>query len=640
MSSSPPHPKASFKKELRISSQPYIAMILQLRSPPTWFPSESFPVALKIVGLIFPSFSYTLAPTAKHESTKLRQFALNSPLPYIASVKQSVALDGFMTNHAHAARSVSSHSEGGKGRNAIRKDPITEDDDDSAQSSQERSEFSKLWRAIKFSHDEVESLLKQVPVCERCSRMDIPCKVVEESLTCEECKVRKVVCPRKFSNTVRALAHELRENEEEVRSRYTCLMVPSAQRGKKGGSDSTKLKGKKGEANRDDGKGKHKEKVKVLRTIIPGRGNKANETETSSERSHSRALCSDEEAANEGGLKTVVHAPGMSKTPSERSPQLSHMAHDAHTGDKALDIGSKSLEMHVDSPVPPNVDDKSQEMAVDPPTPNPSSLFHPKAPGPPLAPKHKVWDYISRSDLYKQLEAANARVQQSANQHLKVESEVSELRKKMEKLEQDRDEALREAEGSTEKVQLQVQGLETEPELLKLRKELEALAKERDEASQEANRLVNLRGLRDTTTAFLTNIRPHPLGNCQASMTTKRRQSEDLGFLRSELGELSFFCLDLAFLIPSEGKGNSFPSLLSEFAAFTQEVRTTSYALEDVEASVSRDTDFRCEKFRTTISNLSKASSLAAARISTMERGKCKVVSEESGYNWGGLSQK
>ena len=71
---------------------PYISRI-QLLFPPTWFLSESFAFGLKIMGMIYPAFSYTLAPTAKQGSTKPRQFALNSPLCYVASVKPFVVLD-------------------------------------------------------------------------------------------------------------------------------------------------------------------------------------------------------------------------------------------------------------------------------------------------------------------------------------------------------------------------------------------------------------------------------------------------------------------------------------------------------------------------------------------------------------------
>ena len=85
-------------------------------------------------------------------------------------------------------------------------------------------------------------------------------------------------------------------------------------------------------------------------------------------------------------------------------------------------------------------------------------------------------------------------------------------------------------------------------------------------------------------------------------------------------------------------KTKLFSHLLSEYGAFAREVRTTVYALEGIEASVSRHTDFECEGFRAMIRNLSEASTSANERISTMEHGKYKIVgfvledTDDTGY--------
>ena len=69
-----------------------------------------------------------------------------------------------------------------------------------------------------------------------------------------------------------------------------------------------------------------------------------------------------------------------------------------------------------------------------------------------------------------------------------------------------------------------------------------------------------------------------------------------------------------------------FPHLLVEYAAFAREVQTAVYALDSVEASVSRKTDFSTIGFRNVLRNLSDALISVKKRIGVMEQGIYKVV--------------
>jgi hypothetical protein len=74
------------------------------------------------------------------------------------------------------------------------------------------------------------------------------------------------------------------------------------------------------------------------------------------------------------------------------------------------------------------------------------------------------------------------------------------------------------------------------------------------------------------------------------------------------------------------GKAHLFSHLLSEYSTFAREVQTTVYALNGVEASVERETDFSTKSFRTMLYNLAEASTSAKKSISTLEQGRYKLV--------------
>ena len=337
----------------------------------------------------------------------------------------------------------------------------------------------------------------------------------------------KVVCPRKFDNMLRVLAQKLEKSEEEVRSRHTRYMTSSIRKGKgRKGDDEVanskaKAKAKKNEVNETGkAKGKGKKKEQLPKIIIPGgRGSKSNETR--SERSNSRAPC-DEELDE---LEMDVNVPGTSKpvdTPGVSTPQfrcLDLQGPDAKNNQKAneeilaskiaVDVPEPSESQPQHSQVPhaddtrlANEDDDSMEMHVDTAallTPK-SSCFHSDTP---LCLKRKMWDDLSREGLYEYLEAYEAQVQQVVNQRLDAEVQLSELRRKMEELAEERDAALHKAQEVSETLQelraaqwevrqVENQGVNAKLELSELRRKVEALAEERDELLEERNRLRDL----------------------------------------------------------------------------------------------------------------------------------------------------
>ncbi|KIM35716.1 hypothetical protein M413DRAFT_32280 [Hebeloma cylindrosporum] len=236
--------------------------------------------------------------------------------------KQAKCIADFLASQP-GPRNVPSGSRGGFGN---RKGATAGNGDDN---STERSRFSKQWKGIKFQHDEVQELLMQEPACDQCMRLQTPCTTVDAKLTCLECQTRKIQCPRKFNNTVRALAQKLGESEEEVRSMHSRFMKPSTQN-VKGDDDGgvTQARAKTGEAHGKGGmaKGKGKKKEKPLKIVIPGgRGRKSNETR--SECSEFQAACEDEELANDGDEMDVdvpvsqlpVEFAGVSASQSQQS---------------------------------------------------------------------------------------------------------------------------------------------------------------------------------------------------------------------------------------------------------------------------------------------------------------------------------
>jgi len=97
------------------------------------------------------------------------------------------------------------------------------------------------------------------------------------------------------------------------------------------------------------------------------------------------------------------------------------------------------------------------------------------------------------ANLTRDLTEARSDVQQAVKQRLEAESELSELRRKMEELAKARDEALNEAHllRETQAVQSEVREVDNQSlqsELSELRRKAEALAEERDVALNEAQR--------------------------------------------------------------------------------------------------------------------------------------------------------
>jgi len=76
----------------------------------------------------------------------------------------------------------------------------------------------------------------------------------------------------------------------------------------------------------------------------------------------------------------------------------------------------------------------------------------------------------------------------------------------------------------------------------------------------------------------------------------------------------------------ASGKVNLHEHLLSEYGAFAREVQTTALALQGIEASVIRETDFPCKDFHAMNQNLAAASTAANWRIGIMKRGKFQIV--------------
>ena len=394
-------------------------------------------------------------------------------------------------------------------------------------------------------------------------RLGIPCNDIAKKLICKECQIAKIACPRRFDNIVRVLANKLRESEDEVRSKYTRLMVPSAEKGKEkkgnGGGAKAKARAKKSKANGDarKTKGKGKEQEELPKIVIPGRPGGPS-SETRSERSDSRAPCDDNKMANEEELEMDVNVPGTSKPqpqcshsqllhpsgnpivdedgslsqiPAEvpgmsasrsRHSDLQARANDNPTANEeipplkiAVDIleSSKSqprrshLQVpHADDIQSTNKDDNSGEMHVD------RALLTPKSshslsqtPDISLDSKRKMWDDLSRMGLYKELEAYEARQTLSRQQLDDVTStkdvlaaQLSELRGKAKDVEAERDDALYEVQALSviledlrAEQQKENEGLDEESELSQLRRKVKSLEDERD-ALKETHRLMDV----------------------------------------------------------------------------------------------------------------------------------------------------
>lgn len=67
--------------------------------------------------------------------------------------------------------------------------------------------------------------------------------------------------------------------------------------------------------------------------------------------------------------------------------------------------------------------------------------------------------------------------------------------------------------------------------------------------------------------------------------------------------------------------------MLSEYAGLSREVQMAVFALNGVEASISRETSFPCQTLRGIIQNLAEASDSAKKRIRTIEEGRIKIES-------------
>ena len=67
--------------------------------------------------------------------------------------------------------------------------------------------------------------------------------------------------------------------------------------------------------------------------------------------------------------------------------------------------------------------------------------------------------------------------------------------------------------------------------------------------------------------------------------------------------------------------------MLSEYAAFSREVQMTVFALNGVEASISRETSFPYQALHGIIQILAEASDSAKKRIHTIEEGRIKIES-------------
>ena len=203
------------------------------------------------------------------------------------------------------------------------------------------------------------------------------------------------------------------------------------------------------------------------------------------------------------------------------------------TSEMAVDVPERSqlqrshLQLlHADDTPTSDAGETSLQMHVDDPSLGPeSSRLRSQIPDTPLELEHKIWDDLSRGGLYEQLEAYEARhllsrqllddvtanatnqlkkarseIQQALHQRLEAESELSELRRKMEALAEERNEALNEAQRSKELLQevqaaqlevqqVEDQRLEAESDLFELRRKVEAPAGEKVEALKEGHQL-------------------------------------------------------------------------------------------------------------------------------------------------------
>ena len=360
-------------------------------------------------------------------------------------------------------------------------------------------------------------------------------------LICRECQVAKVVCPRKFNNILRAVGEKLGESEDVVRSKHTRFMA----KGKQKCDEVSKAKPKESEASREarKAKGKGREKEQLPKIVIPGgHGSKSNETR--SECSNSQAPCEDKKmAGDEDELdesEMDVDAPGKSKPQSWRShspvPQVPvdapsgsppqprcpdsqvPKANEAvHASKIAVDVPetSKLQPRHSHSQVPQVSHAKDTQLANEAHNSLVDSLaslmLQPSHfPSPKLDTsfelKHKIWDELSRAELYKHLEAyetrqdimrqllddATSAKNVLANHVVTFSDALEECQMRVKALENgdllatlkrewaDTRNLLKEAQSEVQ--QAVNQRLETESDLSKLRRKMKELEEERDEA--------------------------------------------------------------------------------------------------------------------------------------------------------------
>ena len=269
------------------------------------------------------------------------------------------------------------------------------------------------------------------------------------------------------------------------------------------------------------------------------------------------------------------------------------------------------------------------------------------------------------TDATNQLKEARSEAEQAINQRLEAESELSELRGRMKDLEEEKNDAWYEVHELTnilQELQAEQQGLDEKSEL---RRKVKSLEDERD-ALKENHRVMDLlkefQGLKEFkwgapldpqdrerdnedsdrhghsigAQPTTSGVNPHPMASLMGVLTIQRRmldkqnkQCEELErkavVLKSELGEFSFWWWLRMFTV-DPGKANRYSHLLSDYGAFARQVWITAYALQGVEASVSRETQFPCKAFRSLIHSLDVASTTAQERISAMEKGKFKIV--------------